>query len=213
MVVIPGPVEFLMGSPPTENGREAGQESQHKRRIGRPYALAAKAVTVREFRQFLKENKLEAWFDAGGQAAPLMKRYGPDENGPAILMDWYEAAAYCNWLSQQDGIPEDQWESVPGERECLCESPFAASSPGKGGEYEVSLFLAGSATASKGIEEELLGASWVSAANGSRNGVCVPCGSSDELVLWGDGGPPGQLRLVYTEQQVAYPAGGCQEAE
>jgi formylglycine-generating enzyme required for sulfatase activity len=22
---------------------------------------------------------------------------------------WYEAAAYCNWLSKQEGIPEDQW--------------------------------------------------------------------------------------------------------
>ena len=22
---------------------------------------------------------------------------------------WYEAAAYCNWLSEQEGIPKDQW--------------------------------------------------------------------------------------------------------
>jgi formylglycine-generating enzyme required for sulfatase activity len=22
---------------------------------------------------------------------------------------WYEAAAYCNWLSREEGIPEDQW--------------------------------------------------------------------------------------------------------
>ena len=22
---------------------------------------------------------------------------------------WYKAAAYCNWLSQQEGVPEDQW--------------------------------------------------------------------------------------------------------
>jgi serine/threonine protein kinase/formylglycine-generating enzyme required for sulfatase activity len=108
MVVIPGPVEFLMGSPPTEDGRTA-VESQHTRRIGRTYALAAKAVTVSEFRRFLKDNKLEEWFEAGGQAAPLMKRYGPDANGPAILVDWYRAAAYCNWLSRQEGVPEDQW--------------------------------------------------------------------------------------------------------
>jgi formylglycine-generating enzyme required for sulfatase activity len=108
MVVIPGPVDFLMGSPPTEDARDP-VESQHKRRIGRTYALAAKAVTVREFRQYVKENKLEAWFEAGGAAAPLMQKYSPDENGPAILVDWYRAAAYCNWLSEQDGIPEDQW--------------------------------------------------------------------------------------------------------
>jgi formylglycine-generating enzyme required for sulfatase activity len=24
-------------------------------------------------------------------------------------VDWYTAAAYCNWLSQQEGIPEEQW--------------------------------------------------------------------------------------------------------
>jgi formylglycine-generating enzyme required for sulfatase activity len=66
-------------------------------------------VTVREFRRFLKDNKLEEWFEAGGEAAPLMKRSSPDEDGPIILVDWYRAAAYCNWLSQQEGIPEDQW--------------------------------------------------------------------------------------------------------
>jgi formylglycine-generating enzyme required for sulfatase activity len=108
MVVIPGPVEFLMGSPSTEEGRGAG-ESQHKRRIGRTYALAAKAVTVREFRQFLKESKLEAWFEAGGEAAPVMKKYSPEEDGPIILVDWYTAARYCNWLSKVEGLPKEQW--------------------------------------------------------------------------------------------------------
>jgi formylglycine-generating enzyme required for sulfatase activity len=108
MVVIPGPVEFTMGSPPTEEGRQS-HESQHQSRIGRTFALAAKSVTVREFRRFLKDNQLEKWFKAGGQVAPLMKKYSPDEEGPIILVDWYRAAAYCNWLSQQEGLPEDQW--------------------------------------------------------------------------------------------------------
>jgi len=108
MVVIPGPVEFAMGSPATEEGRQPN-ESQHKRRIGQTYALAAKSVTVREFRRFLRENKLEKWFEAGGQVAPFMKKYSPDENGPIILVDWYKAAAYCNWLSAQEGIAQDQW--------------------------------------------------------------------------------------------------------
>ena len=51
MVVIPGPVEFVMGSPPTEAGRQ-DHETQHKERIGRTFALAAKPVTVEQFRQF-----------------------------------------------------------------------------------------------------------------------------------------------------------------
>src|SRR5262249_10014505 len=108
MVVIPGPVEFLMGSPPTEEGRSV-YESQHKRRIGRTFALAAKPVTVREFRRFLRDNQLEAWFEGGGQAALLMKKHSPDAHGPIIGVDWYKAAAYCNWLSKVEGIPEDQW--------------------------------------------------------------------------------------------------------
>ena len=45
MVVIPGPVEFVMGSPPTEAGRNEA-ERQHRKRIGRTVALAAKSVTV-----------------------------------------------------------------------------------------------------------------------------------------------------------------------
>jgi serine/threonine protein kinase/formylglycine-generating enzyme required for sulfatase activity len=108
MVVIPGPVEFMMGSPPTEDGRDS-VESQHKRRIGRTYALAAKSVTVREFRRFLRDSNLEKRFDGGGQAAAFMKKCSPDEDCPIILVDWYRAAEYCNWLSQKEGIPEDQW--------------------------------------------------------------------------------------------------------
>ena len=39
MVVIPGPVEFLMGSLPTEADRQHSEERQHKKRIGRTFAL------------------------------------------------------------------------------------------------------------------------------------------------------------------------------
>jgi serine/threonine protein kinase/formylglycine-generating enzyme required for sulfatase activity len=108
IVVIPGPVEFMMGSPVTEEGPEF-VGSQHKRRIGRTYALAAKAVTVGEFRRFLRENKLEEWFDENGRIPLVMKRLSPDENCPIILVDWYTAARYCNWLSQMESIPQEQW--------------------------------------------------------------------------------------------------------
>ena len=51
MVVIPGPVEFLMGSPTTEAGR-VPNENQHRRRIGRTFALAAKSVKLAEYQRF-----------------------------------------------------------------------------------------------------------------------------------------------------------------
>ena len=32
-----------------------------------------------------------------------------------IGVTWYRAAAYCNWLSEQEELPEDQWCYLPNE--------------------------------------------------------------------------------------------------
>ena len=48
MVVIPGPVEFVMGSPRTE-AEVRPNGSQHKKRIGRTFAIAATAVTKEQY--------------------------------------------------------------------------------------------------------------------------------------------------------------------
>jgi formylglycine-generating enzyme required for sulfatase activity len=95
MVVIPGPVQFLMGSPITETGR-ADSELLHQRRIGRHFALAAKPVTITEFRRFLKDH-------------PIQRPSAPTDDCPVQWVTWRQAAAYCNWLSAQEGIPQDQW--------------------------------------------------------------------------------------------------------
>jgi serine/threonine protein kinase/formylglycine-generating enzyme required for sulfatase activity len=94
-VVIPGPVEFVMGSPITEADRNP-DETQHKKRIGRTFALAAKSVTVGQYRQF----------DNGYQLPVKFTRL-PDL--PVVGTAWYMAAAYCNWLSKVEGIDKDQW--------------------------------------------------------------------------------------------------------
>ena len=54
--VIEGPVEFRMGSPPTEPERIAGNETPRRMRIPRRFAIAAKEVTVEQFQRFLKTN-------------------------------------------------------------------------------------------------------------------------------------------------------------
>src|SRR4029453_11169332 len=28
---------------------------------------------------------------------------------PAVAIDWYRGAKYCNWLSEQEGLPAEQW--------------------------------------------------------------------------------------------------------
>jgi formylglycine-generating enzyme required for sulfatase activity len=97
MVVIPGPVEFLMGSPPTEDGRQA-VESQHKRRVGRTFALAAKSVSLEQYRKF------DAHYGIGE-----VEQWARTGDSPVIGTSWFQAAAYCNWLSKQEGLPEGQW--------------------------------------------------------------------------------------------------------
>jgi formylglycine-generating enzyme required for sulfatase activity len=100
MVVIPGPVEFGMGTPLTEAGR-FGDEGLHRRKIGRTYAIAAKAVTVKDYRAYYERRF--------GMDYDYIKDRAPSEDCPVNMTDWHMAAGYCNWLSGQEGIPETQW--------------------------------------------------------------------------------------------------------
>jgi serine/threonine protein kinase/formylglycine-generating enzyme required for sulfatase activity len=115
MVIVPGPVTFWMGSPRTEaeriGGPEGTYETRHYCRIDRSYALAAHEVTVKQFLQFRPQHVYNTVFS-------------PTTDHPVTLVTWFDAAAYCNWLSQKEGIPEDQWcyeanamgEYAPGMR-------------------------------------------------------------------------------------------------
>ncbi len=94
--IIRGPVEFSMGSPVTEMNRKPVNEPGHRKRISRSFAIASKEVTNR---QFLRFNPMH-------ESNP---RYSPEPDGPAVTVRWYDAAAYCNWLSEQEGIPEEEW--------------------------------------------------------------------------------------------------------
>jgi formylglycine-generating enzyme required for sulfatase activity/tRNA A-37 threonylcarbamoyl transferase component Bud32 len=103
MVVMPGPVQFLMGSPVSEVGRFDG-EQLHLRRIGRTFAVASKPVTVEQFMRFRKD-----------RAAIFSRHYAPSKDCPIHGTSWFDAAAYCNWLSGQEGIPPQEWcyETTP----------------------------------------------------------------------------------------------------
>jgi serine/threonine protein kinase/formylglycine-generating enzyme required for sulfatase activity len=92
MVVVAKPGEFWMG--------EGGE--RHKRRINRTFAIASKEVTVEQFLLFRKDHRFG-------------KQYAPTSNCPVNMVSWYDAAAYCNWLSEREGIPREEWCYEPNK--------------------------------------------------------------------------------------------------
>jgi formylglycine-generating enzyme required for sulfatase activity len=85
---------FTMGSPRREPGRRAN-EAQRDVQFKRPFYLGIKEVTNAEFRRFRADHK-------SGIVPPSTLDL---ENQPVVSVTWDEAAAYCNWLSEQEGLP------------------------------------------------------------------------------------------------------------
>ncbi len=105
--VIEGPVEFRMGSPPTEPGRNP-DEVLHRWIIPRRFAVATKEVTREQYRRFAGKMP-DHGRSVDEKKFPEIKRYSPEISGPNMGLNWYDAVAYCNWLSEQEGLPKDQW--------------------------------------------------------------------------------------------------------
>jgi formylglycine-generating enzyme required for sulfatase activity len=103
LAVVRDPPEFSMGSPDYEPDRSTGLETAHRKRIPRSFAIAMKEVTVGQFQQFLIAHP------AIRQGFRFSAKYSPEPGGPIVMVTWFEAAQYCNWLSQRDGIPEREW--------------------------------------------------------------------------------------------------------
>jgi serine/threonine protein kinase/formylglycine-generating enzyme required for sulfatase activity len=101
--VIEGPVEFRMGSPPNEPDRRP-EEVPRRWIIPRRFAVATKEVTVEQYQRFTKNMP-----DHGRSVESENVNWSPGNSGPQVGLNWYDAVAYCNWLSEQEGIPKDQW--------------------------------------------------------------------------------------------------------
>ena len=113
MVVIRNPSEFVMGSPDDEQGRTS-DETLHRVLIPRSFAVASKEVRVVQFQRFLEANpKLELRYPDATKdprrGSAVLRSNSPEDDCPQIAITWYEAAQYCNWLSQQEGIPKSEW--------------------------------------------------------------------------------------------------------
>ena len=89
-----GPVEFQMGSPVSER-RRMDNERQHRRRIDRHFEICAYKVTTAEYRMF-------------NPAYIPDQDVAPADDCPAIAITWLDAARFCRWLSEREGVPENQ---------------------------------------------------------------------------------------------------------
>jgi serine/threonine protein kinase/formylglycine-generating enzyme required for sulfatase activity len=91
-----------MGSPSNEPGRDHGKERLHTRRLEHRYALSMHEVTVAQFRRY-QENNLS------------LDHYSPQPDCPVNNITWLEAVKYCRWLSEQEGLAEDEMCYPPAD--------------------------------------------------------------------------------------------------
>jgi formylglycine-generating enzyme required for sulfatase activity len=112
MVTIKGG-EFVMGSPSTERGR-AEEETPHRVRIPRNFAIATTETTNAQFARFLAAvpdfaKRWKAADTARFGDPPRYAAFSKTPDSPQVAVSWYDAARYCNWLSEQAGLAKNQW--------------------------------------------------------------------------------------------------------
>jgi serine/threonine protein kinase/formylglycine-generating enzyme required for sulfatase activity len=110
MVVVRGPVEFNMGSPDYEPGR-GDDEAMQRIKINRSFAIGATEVTVGQFNKFTADTGLKINFP---------EERSPTDQHPMIGLSWFQAAKFCRWLSEKEGLEESQ----------MCYPPISQIKPG-----------------------------------------------------------------------------------
>ena len=96
--------ESVTGSPPDEPKRDLSDESIVVQPVGYDFAVSTTEVTCEQFDRFDSDYRHRSRVAAVSNASPMG------------TLTWHVAAAYCLWLSKEEGIPEDQWcfvEVVP----------------------------------------------------------------------------------------------------
>ncbi|MGE3804580.1 MAG: protein kinase [Gemmataceae bacterium] len=81
--------------------------------IPRSFAFSVNNVTVADYARFQKEHPNYSYPD-------FPERYIMGDESAMMWLTWYDAAAYCRWLSEQEGLPEDQ----------MCYPPLDQIKPG-----------------------------------------------------------------------------------
>jgi len=120
--------------------RVPSEAPEHRVRITKPFWLGRHEVTRGQFRRFADERDYETEAEKDGTGGwgtvddqwvqdprlvwnadviPVLSRIGPDaeqtEEHPVVNVTWNDAAAFCKWLSEKEGVTchlpfEAQWE-------------------------------------------------------------------------------------------------------
>ena len=106
------PVSFMMGSPPAELCRHKSYlETHHKVTLTHRFTVAATEVTQAQFKKVRGYNPSD--FTDGGA------------NRPVEQVNWHEAAAYCNQLSQIGGLSQCYSCNGDNPKELSCQTASA----------------------------------------------------------------------------------------
>jgi formylglycine-generating enzyme required for sulfatase activity len=89
---------------PRSKPDKRAQEPLRQRPLPHSFALATEEVTVRQFGNFLQAHP----DIAAGFQKRFEKDHSPNLDDPVVGVTWLEAAQYCWWLSEQEGVPESE---------------------------------------------------------------------------------------------------------
>lgn len=87
-VVGDGPQTFLAGSGVNEPGHTPDAERFQRQFMGRRFAISTTEVTAEQYSQFVEEVTASA--------------------NPIVNVSWFDAARFCRWLSEKEGIPREE---------------------------------------------------------------------------------------------------------
>ncbi len=118
---------FIMGNTKQTDDMAFDDEAQqHTEPIPNPYRISKYPITNAQFDAFVQDGgytdkwrgcwTADGWREKGRRTAPDKQGGVYDlPNHPMVMVTWYEAQAFCNWLGQKLGVDvalptEAQWE-------------------------------------------------------------------------------------------------------
>jgi formylglycine-generating enzyme len=85
---------FKMGSKDSDNSADNDEQKEHSVTV-KDFEICKFEITVWQWKEYVKANKLKM---------PLKPTWGWQDNYPINNITWYEAIAYCNWLSKREKL-------------------------------------------------------------------------------------------------------------